>query len=82
VTTWQFIAVCLALMFLLPLVFYLASRRPPRRLVVDIPHKDEQRKKQPARPRPESEEDDSERREPRRRKAIEDGDEIEYRDRK
>ena len=70
-------------MLLLPLVFYLASLKPPRRLTFETLSRD---KKKPTarseRARADAEEESTEHREPRNRKAIEDGDEIEYKDRK
>ncbi len=71
-SSWQFIFACIALMLLLPLIFYLASLKPRRKPVLTRPVREKKRPK-PTAERPREEE-------PRRRKAIEDGDEIEYED--
>jgi hypothetical protein len=82
-SSWQFIAVCIGIMLLLPLVFYLASLKPPRRLTFEtLPRDKKKPRARSERARAGVEEESTEHREPRRRKAIEDGDEIEYKDRK
>ncbi len=82
-SSWQFIAACIGIMLLLPLVFYLASLKPPRRLAFETLSRDKKKpKSRVERARADEEEESTERREPRNRKAIEDGDEIEYKDRK
>jgi hypothetical protein len=82
-SSWQFISVCIGIMLLLPLVFYLASIKPPRRLVFEtLPRDRKKSRTHTERTRAGAEDESKEHRESRSRKAIEDGDEIEYKDRK
>jgi hypothetical protein len=82
-TAWQFIFISIAVMLLLPLIFYLASLKPPRRLTLSDLHRDKKKTgPRPAREQPRPEDESREQRGNRSRKAIEDGDEIEYEDRK
>jgi len=82
-SSWEFISACIGIMLLLPLVFYLASIKPPRRLTFETLSRDKKKSKAHSqRVRQSAEDEPTDHREIRHRKAIEDGDEIEYKDRK
>jgi hypothetical protein len=66
-SSWQLIIVCTGIMFLLPLIFYLASRRPARLVRLPRPAL-----KKPARARPTPK--------AQTREENPEGDEVEFKD--